>query len=313
MATLSALIPNYNDSARLAQAIASAVQQSRPPEEVLVIDDGSTDGSVGIVESWRARYPSIRLIRHPKNLGIGEALRRGLAEMRGDYLHFGSANDRVLPGFFERAMACAERYPQAAIVMGRIVVRSTKDKFLTRVESSRWHEELYADPARYLSEYLDTESATHSLGGASLYRADALREAGGFRYEELGSWCDSFAARAMGLRYGVCYLPVDGYDWHLDSGSLSQGARSDPRRMIRIIDRASELMRSEDFRAIFPEAHVRRWESGFRGFVRTWSSPLGRLAIHLGSRCAPAAWAWRVLQRLSRRSESGGRGVDGAH
>lgn len=308
MATLSTLIPNYNDSARLAQAIASAVEQSRPPEEVIVIDDGSTDGSVGIIRDWMRRYPSIRLIEHPRNLGIGRTLERGLAEMKGDYLHFGSANDRVLPGFFERAMACAERYPKAAIVMGRIVVMSTEDRFLTRVESTRWHEELYADPARYLSEYLEAESATHSLGGASLYRADALRQAGGFRYEELGPWCDSFAARAMGLRHGVCYIPVDGYYWHLDSGSLSQGARSDPRRMMRIIDRAAELMRSEEFRAVFPEAHVQRWERGFRAFVRTWSSPLGRLAIHLGSRWPAAASLWRASQRLFRRSCPAGKG-----
>lgn len=308
MATLSALIPNYNDSARLAQAIASAVEQSRPPEEVLVIDDGSTDGSVAIVREWMARYPCIRLIEHGRNLGIGPTLDRGLAEMRGDYLHFGSANDRVLPGFFERAMDCAARYPQAAIVMGRIVVMSTEDRFLARVESSRWREELYADPARYLSEYLEAESATHSLGGASLYRADALREVGGFRYAELGPWCDSFAARAMGLRYGVCYVPVDGYYWHLDNGSLSQGARNDPRRMMRIIDRAADLMRSEDFRGLFPEAHVRRWESGFRGFVRLWSSPLGRWAIRAGSKCPGAASVWRASQRLLRRTAPAGRG-----
>lgn len=308
MATLSTLIPNYNDSARLAQAIASAVEQSRPPEEVLVIDDGSTDGSVAIVREWMVRYPCIRLIEHGRNLGIGRTLERGLAEMRGEYLHFGSANDRVLPGFFERAMACAERHPQAAVVMGRLMVISTEGRFLARVESSRWHEELYADPKRYLSEYLETESATHSLCGASLYRADALREVGGFRYEELGPWCDSFAVRAMGLRYGVCYVPVDGGCWHLDSGSLSQGARNDPQRMMRIADRAVELMRSEDFKGLFPEAHVRRWESGFRSFVRLWSSPLGRWAIRVGSKCPGAATVWRASQRLLRRSFPAGKG-----
>ncbi|MCG3175092.1 MAG: hypothetical protein MOGMAGMI_00014 [Candidatus Omnitrophica bacterium] len=296
MATLSALIPNYNDQGRLSQAIASAVEQSRPPEEVLVIDDGSTDGSLSIIERWLKKDPRVRLVRHERNLGIGEVLRRALVEMRGDWLHFGSANDRVIPGYFERAMGCAERYPQAALVMGRIVVASSDDRFLTRVQSSRWHRELYADPARYLSEYLEVESATHSLGGATLYRADALRAVGGFRYEELGPWCDSFAGRAMGLRHGVCYLPVDGYYWHLDAGSLSQGTRRDPRRMRAIIDRAAALMRSEEYRDLFPADHVTRWERGFRRFVALWSNPLGGAVIDLGTRLPWMAALWRRLR-----------------
>jgi hypothetical protein len=96
-----------------------------------------------------------------------------------------------------------------------------------------------------------------------MYRRDALMEVGGYR-EELGSWSDTFAVRAIGLKYGACYLPDEVARFRRLEGSYSQQAGAHPRAMLDIIARAAYLMKSEEFRDRFPAAYVREWRRAFR-------------------------------------------------
>jgi glycosyltransferase involved in cell wall biosynthesis len=82
---LSVLVPVYNESRTLrtilARVLASPVNL---PVEVVCVDDGSRDGSVAILESLAAADSRIRVVRQPRNLGKGAAIRRAIQEMRGD-------------------------------------------------------------------------------------------------------------------------------------------------------------------------------------------------------------------------------------
>jgi len=60
--------------------------------EVIVVDDGSRDGSAAVVEAIRRRDPRVRLLRHPENRGYGAALRSGLRAARGDLVFFSDAD-----------------------------------------------------------------------------------------------------------------------------------------------------------------------------------------------------------------------------
>ncbi len=97
---VSIVIPCYNDEAWVADAIESALAQTWPELEVIVIDDGSTDGSVRVIESFSDR---IRWETGP-NRGGGAARNRGLAMARGEFVQFLDADDLIKPDKTRRQM-----------------------------------------------------------------------------------------------------------------------------------------------------------------------------------------------------------------
>jgi glycosyltransferase involved in cell wall biosynthesis len=107
--TLSVVIPLFNKVDHVRQAIQSVLAQSRRPEEILVIDDGSTDGSDRIVQEYA---PKVSLIRRPHQ-GVSAARNFGIEIAKGDAIAFLDADDFWKPHFLERITALLERFPTA--------------------------------------------------------------------------------------------------------------------------------------------------------------------------------------------------------
>jgi len=89
MPTVSVIVPVFNDAAYLAEALDSVFGQTRPVDEVIVIDDGSTDGSDRVAEGY---LPRITLVRQ-ENQGISSARNAGLKVARGEMIAFLDADD----------------------------------------------------------------------------------------------------------------------------------------------------------------------------------------------------------------------------
>ncbi len=75
---LTAVLPNYNHAEYLPHALNALLAQTRPADELIVIDDASTDNSVAIIEGYLARHPNIRFVRNAGNLGTVSNINRGL-------------------------------------------------------------------------------------------------------------------------------------------------------------------------------------------------------------------------------------------
>jgi GT2 family glycosyltransferase len=113
---VSILIPCYNAERWIQQCIESALAQTWTEKEVIVVDDGSTDNSLGIIQGFQDR---IRFETGP-NRG-GNAARNRLLELsRGEWVQYLDADDYLLPDKIERQTACAT--PDADIVFGPILV-----------------------------------------------------------------------------------------------------------------------------------------------------------------------------------------------
>lgn len=111
--TISVVIPLYNKAAYVEEAVSSVLSQTHSAYEIIVVDDGSTDGGPLLVEAIQS--PLIKLIRQA-NAGVSAARNAGIAAAQGDYIAFLDADDRYLPGFLAAVMALVADYPQATLL-----------------------------------------------------------------------------------------------------------------------------------------------------------------------------------------------------
>jgi glycosyltransferase involved in cell wall biosynthesis len=107
--SVTVCLPTYNQRTFLVAAIESAVTQDHPALEVVVADDGSTDGTYELAESWAARRGDrVRLLPRTSNRGlpgIVDNYNRALAAASGDYVAFLEGDDYYLPGKIARQVA----------------------------------------------------------------------------------------------------------------------------------------------------------------------------------------------------------------
>ena len=92
---VSIVIPAYNEEKRLGQTlknVLSCVRERHWNAEVLVVDDGSSDATVEVVQRWRQAHPELYLIENPRNCGKGFSVRNGLLQASGDIVMFTDAD-----------------------------------------------------------------------------------------------------------------------------------------------------------------------------------------------------------------------------
>ena len=105
-ARLSVIVPCHNAERYLPACLDSLVAQTRPIDEILFIDDGSTDGSAAIIERYARAHPAIRIVRGPQR-GAGAARNAGLEHASGNWIGFVDADDMLEPGMYERLLTLA--------------------------------------------------------------------------------------------------------------------------------------------------------------------------------------------------------------
>ncbi|MDO6391764.1 glycosyltransferase family A protein [Pontibacter sp. BT731] len=110
---ISVIIPCYNHSHYLPEAVESVLGQQHPAVEVIVVDDGSTDRTREVA----ARYPQVRYV-YQANQGLSAARNTGIRHSTGEYLVFLDADDWLFPGALETNLRHLQQHPQAAFVSG---------------------------------------------------------------------------------------------------------------------------------------------------------------------------------------------------
>lgn len=116
---VSVIVPAFNAAPFVEQAIASVRAQTWPRWELIVVDDGSTDGTAAILA--REQDPRIRIVSQD-NAGVGAARNAALEIARGDYVAFLDADDRLPPESLSRRVAYLDANPSVDIVNGGILV-----------------------------------------------------------------------------------------------------------------------------------------------------------------------------------------------
>src|SRR5262245_30953172 len=177
MARVSVIIPLYNKRPYIARALDSVLQQSLSDIEVLIVNDGSTDGSETIVKA--CTDPRVRLI-HQVNAGPGAARNRGLGEATSPLIAFLDADDEWLPTYLEKSVGLLEAHdPNVAVISSAYVLHPANISTVPMWSKRQLHSGVYrVDPT--MSPLFVVHLLAFLLPPSSIARTDLVRKWNGF-------------------------------------------------------------------------------------------------------------------------------------
>lgn len=252
---LSVIVTNYNHARYLPSALEALLAQTRPVDELIVIDDASTDDSIAVIEPFLDRCPAARLMRNPANIGCPASLNRGLALVRGDIIYFAAADDVTYPRLFEHGLALLAAYPQAGLMSARTDIMCEDGRIIgTMATPIPLRRPGFVSP--HSTACLLMREDAWFTGNTTLYRRDLLTASGGFP-EDLGSFCDGYISRLLSLRHGACFSPEILGAWRRLEGGLAWSQTADLVRAQQLVAAAERRMTKSP--ALFPVGYGRRW------------------------------------------------------
>lgn len=265
---LSVVIPNYNHAEFLGRSLDSVFGNSLPPDEVIVVDDGSTDNSWEVLEAYAKAEPRLRLFRNQRNRGVVYTMNRGLGLAKGEYLHFGSADDVVSSALYEKSISMLAKYPQAGVCSA--IVRYVSDKDLTV---------MLDPPPGALGEeprFLNQQQVADRLysdrlwyaGPTAVWKRRAVADCGGLR-PELRAFTDGFLFQVVACTYGACFIPEILGDFRVAEGGVSMSEQKNVDAYEARMSAVIELM-TTIHKDLFQRRYVKRVRKTARFIHMKW-------------------------------------------
>lgn len=253
---LTVSMPNYNHGRYLSDRIASLLAAMPFSSELLIVDDGSTDQSVEIIERFLYKDTRIKLIKNPENKGVNYSLNIILKNAKGKYLTFQSADDFIMPDFFKKILYVAQKYPEAGICCSdpAICYEDTMEKIHTLRLLENISEAHFFPPSQAVEIFRST--GFWIAGHTAVVKREAILKLGGFdkRLEPHDDW---FLLHGVALREGVAYLPealaiwkqaVNGY-----SGTILTNKKR-KKEVNRQLLKVLSLKKNQSLRTLFKQS-----------------------------------------------------------
>ena len=178
-ATISVVMPSYNHERYVGAAVDGIRAQTLPAAELVIVDDGSTDGSRDVIEEHR--FPGLRAI-HQQNRGAPRALNRAITLSRGDYVAILNSDDVFEPHRLEQAWGVA-RATKAALVLGSVrLIGDQGGAAPPEHDIVRWYDDARAHLRRVgsLRRALGRDNVAVTTSNFFMHR-ELWRRLGGFR------------------------------------------------------------------------------------------------------------------------------------
>lgn len=203
MTMLTILLASYNYARYLPESLPLILGQLGATDELIVIDDASTDNSLACARAICGNDARVRIIANRQNQGVHAALASGLALASGRYILFAAADDCLLPGFAVQALNLLERHPESAFCTAPVVY----------VDGADQHVMDWPGPPLRQGAYYSQDAAKALMrrygfwfcANSTVFRLDMLRAEAEFS-PEMGNMADSFTAQVLALRHGFCAL-----------------------------------------------------------------------------------------------------------
>ena len=288
MPNFSVILPVYNRATTLDRCLESLSGQTRQAEEIVVVDDGSVDGTMDLLSGWQTRLPRMKVLSQ-QNKGVAAARNRAIGVSSGDWLAFLDSDDEWYPNKLEIFTAEIENNTEIDLIHSdRVAADGT----------SRSKQMSDISPEKF-------EDKTFLLGGWNIaattlaVRRDTYDRTGGF-IENLYSCSDyEFFWRALALSRKIRYMPMPLANMH--NGPLGMARALSPEKRLRdnLRAMASAILWMENHAEVPPvlAQDLGRWrDREFKELVRTsysqghMAQALKELLIYARERFCPGYW-----------------------
>jgi glycosyltransferase involved in cell wall biosynthesis len=267
--SLTVVLPNYNHSQFLPKSLRALCDRERPPDELIIVDDGSTDKSWEIIQDFARKYPFIRAIRNEKNMGCEFSVNRGLQLAQGDFFYGAAADDFVQPGFLEKSMALLSRYPEAGLCCTIGDWRELSTGLNWHVGVGMTDQPAFIPPQRMVE--LERAGRLFIAGHTVIIKKSALFEVGKFN-SEIKYACDWFSYTVTGFRYGICVVPEPLAVIQIQPNSYYQRGRRDKQGDLKVMEAIVRLLSEPQYQ----ESAERMRRSGA---LYLWGYPMLRCLV----------------------------------
>jgi len=275
---VTVLIPAFNAARFIASSIRSVLEQDFPDFELLVIDDGSTDETAGLVENFRD--DRIRILRHDGNRGLVATLNEGLHEARGTWVARQDADDLSRKDRLTRQIAHFHGSPEHLIVAAEARLIDDQNRSCGILRLPRTHHQLRWD-------LCFRNPIPHS--SVMMHRQKILDDFGGYPQSVASEDYALWSRVAVTNRIGLIKRPLVDYRIHSSSVMMSSGkGAADIARIRRAnIERTLEELVTPDQMGLLAhswekppglswEDYVPAFEAAAESFTK-WRSKLGSI------------------------------------
>lgn len=232
--SIGVIVPNYNDTRHLSRCLRSVLEQPDGPQELIIMDDHSTDDSVALIRSLTAGDARAQLFLNPANLGTNKTIAEGLRRARSDYVVCLAANDFLLPGMFARARQALAQAPGAGLWSAMAWLVDEDDK-LIRLHPSAVVSlaDAYLPPEKCAK--LAYRLGNWFTGTTAIYHRETLISIGGFN-PRYGAPADLFAALTVSGMKGAVFTPEPFAAIRIHENSYSSRALGDVAGIENMLD-----------------------------------------------------------------------------
>lgn len=224
---ITVLMNNYNHGHLMEDQLRNVLLQIEDIDELILIDDGSTDNSIDILSEFASKSAKVQFILNKENKGIQECNKIGMDNSSNNLIVWVNMDDLVLPGFFKSLREIATKYPNAGLyVTDPVTFKEGEHKFLLNHMNLL---EGYYSPKEVISEVCSLRRQLFKnlwlAGHSSAYNLELLRSVGGMTLIKTPQ-SDWLANYLLAFKYGFAYTAGSYSAFRVSDTSYSGKVRS---------------------------------------------------------------------------------------
>lgn len=250
---LSIIMPNYNHGVYLEERISSILSQLADDDELVIVDDASTDNSLLTIEKFIRADTRVRLIKNLTNLGHLPSANIALRVSRGEYVAWLSCDDVILPGFVEQTIQPLLDNPNIGLCCSdcAMIFANNPEKDPNVIYTTRLLNDAHGVQTFTPQTIIDAFRKKNFWipGHTAIVRKSHLLKLGGFP-ESLGYLSDWFVWHSIALESGAVYIPKELSIWRQTSNQLTVKQRENPNVVNRCYSNIFEILKHPPYKCL---------------------------------------------------------------